>query len=168
MKILLLHHVEARWQKGYERYGTDFYEYADNIRNFIEHSDFDRIILVRFEDPELGDEHYVSGLANYIDHVEVYGYGWWRSQMEEQYPDGEGTIWADGCWHSEVVLLDDWLKGLRGHQLTIVGAFAGECVLTLTTALDHLGVSYKEEHSLIVGSGVPYVPREPELELAIA
>ena len=156
MNILLIHHLEEMWDRGYKNYDTHFEKESLKVINFIKNNEFDEVVLVRFEDFELGDEHYSVGLHEHVDRVETYGYGWQREELEEQDPEGEGVRWADGCDHSEVVLLDDWIKDLKGHNVTLVGAFEDECIATISAALEQCGVEYKREDSLIVGSGVDY------------
>lgn len=155
-KILILHHVEEMWRTGLATYNTNFDEVAANLINYIENSDFDRIILVRYGDAEIGQEHIESGLAAHVNQIESYAYGWDRAEMEQKKPDEEGGTWAEGCPHSEVVLLDDWIKALKGHEVVVTGAFANACVETLTTAMDHCDIDYEEELSLIVGTGISY------------
>jgi len=156
MKTLLIHHLEELWSDGYKNFGTSFEAEAAKIANYIRKSDFERVLLVRMEDFDLGEEHHSAGLNELVDDVEIYAYGWNREELEEEDPEGEGVRWADGCDHSEVVLLDDWIKDLVGQDVTLVGAFEGECVATVSAAMDQCGVSYQREESLIVGTGVEY------------
>lgn len=155
-RVCLIHHLQEIWEDGYRKFGTSFEEESQKIVDYLRSEQFDRVILILFEDISLQPEHFMSGLADYVDEVEEYGYGWERESVEEQFPEGEGSIWADGCSHSEVVMLDDWIKDLKGKNVTLTGAFDGECIETLSTALDHCGVKYTREEGLIVGSGVDY------------
>lgn len=156
MKILLLHHLESMWEEGLKKFDTSFEAEAEKIRHYINHNDFDEVVLVRFEEFELGDEHYQAGLHDLINRVETYSFGWVREETEERDPDGEGVRWADGCSHSEVVMLDDWIKDLKGHDVTLTGAFENECIATVEAAMDNCDVEYEREEGLIVGSGVDY------------
>lgn len=160
-RVCIIHHLEEMWSDGYRKFGTSFDQEAEKIIDYLENETFDRVILVRFEDHELSNEHYLSGLSEYVDEVEAYGYGCEREWAEDCYPDGEDDIWAEGCEHSEVVMLDDWIKSLKGKEVTLTGAFENECILTLSTAMDHCEVDYTREEGLIVGSGVEYEFRGP-------
>jgi hypothetical protein len=155
-KILVMHHVEKSWEHSYGTYGTDFDQVSLNLLNYIENTSFDRVILVMNCDDEIGDEHVNSGFSDHIQQVESYGYEWTRAEMEEGDPDGEDNNWAEGCYHSEVVILDQWIKDLAGHEVVVTGAFAGQCIETLTTAMDQCGVCYEEKLELIIGTGMTY------------
>ncbi len=156
MKILIMHHVEKMWEAELADKDTSFEEVSRNLLNYIENSDFDRVLLVRQENECLGEEHHESGLSEHIDNIHSYGYGWKRADLERDDPDGEDIRWADGCSHSEVVMMESWMEDLISHEVTVTGAFAGECVETLTTALDACGVKYTEKEDLIVGTYVDY------------
>jgi hypothetical protein len=155
-RICILHHLEDCWDAGYKMYGTSFQEEAEKIIDYLKDEKFDRVILVRFEEAETGPEHMLTGLDEYVDEVETYGYGWEREQAEEQHPGEEGITWAEGCDHSEVVYLDPWMKDLAGKDVTLTGAFENECIETVSVALEHCGVDVKREDSLIVGTGKEY------------
>lgn len=155
-RVCILHHLEEDFQEGLRKFGTSFEELAEKVVDYLEHEQFDRVILVRWEDFRIGPEHELHGLSRYIDQVESYAWGWEREEMKMQYPDGEGSVWAEGCPHSEVVMLDDWMKALKGKDVTLTGAFEHECIDTVSTALGHCGVEFKREEGLIVGSCVDY------------
>ena len=159
MKVLIMHHLEKIWDSAMqEHFGTSFHEQAGNIVNHLEFNDYDKVILTRFEDCKLGEEHYESGISQYVDDVREYAYGWQLSDYEEHYPDEKGVSWCDGGSHSEVVLLEDWVKDLSGDEVHIVGAFEGECIEDLEVALNFLNVDYKKIPGLIVGGYGRYVP----------
>lgn len=165
-RICLLHHLEELWSEGLSMYGTSFEEEVAKVVDYLKAEEFDRVILVRFEDFELGPEHSLYGLDQLVDQVEAYGYGWEREELEEQYSGEEGITWAEGCDHSEVVMLDDWMKNLAGQEVTLTGAFDNECIATISAALTHCGVDFIREEGLIVGSGVEYQFRQqPDVDL---
>ena len=56
----------------------------------------------------------------------------------------------EGGAHSEAVMIEDWMRELKGHNVTICGAFNGECIDDLETALRFLGVGFRKEKSLTV------------------
>lgn len=146
MKILVIHHLESEWEHGYNRMGTSFEELAEKVIDHLEENDYDRVILTRFENHQLGDEHYLSGLSEWIDQVEVYGYGWERSMIED-YPE---TKWVEGGSHSEIVLIEEWIEQLVRHEVSLCGAFDGECIEDMEIALGGVDVPFNRINSLIV------------------
>jgi len=134
MRTLIIHHVETMWDASLRKYGTDIYAVAQKILDHIETSDYDRVILTRFEDWELEDMHHETGLSEHIDTVHDYGYGWEHGMIDGE----EGDTWAEGGSHSEVVYLPDWLKELRG-EVDLCGAFDGECIEDMEIALSACG-----------------------------
>jgi hypothetical protein len=148
MKVLIIHHLEMMWEPGYNGKNTDFYTLARKTVQYIKRAKPDKVILTRFEDWQPGYEHYESGLADYVTDWEEYGYGWDREMFDDS--DEEGIVWADGGHHSEVVLLTDWMRELKGHKVSISGAFDGECIEDLEYALNALNIPFKRVESLIV------------------
>lgn len=146
MKILILHHVEEMWESGFLSYGTSFEEVVQNILDHIENSEYDQIILTRFEDHELGIEHHKSGLSAYVDKVYPYMYGWEKSEVE----NNPHVKWVDGGSHSEVVPIDDWMEDLHDHDVDLCGAFDGECIEDMEMALNGIGVRFNRLESLII------------------
>lgn len=163
-RVCILLHLEEDFEEGYKKFGTSFMDEAEKVYDYLKDEKFDRVILVRWEDGRIGEEHLVSRLDELIDEVQDYAWGWEREEMEEQYPDGEGINWGHGGQHSEVVMLDDWIKSLKGKDVTLTGAFEDECIETFSIAMEHCGVEFKREEGLIVGSGSSYVfRRESEM-----
>ena len=148
MRVLIIHHLERCWDLPMRRYGTSFEEQADKVLRHIEaqEPEYDRIILTRWEEPQLGQEHYDQGIAGYIDVVEEYGYGW------EKIPGEEGIDWAEGGNHSRYVMLCPWMHELYNAkaQVDLCGAFDGECIEDMELALQAVGVKYKRLNHLIV------------------
>ena len=147
MRVLIVHHLEEMWERGYQNQGTSFEELADKLLVHLDEVDYDRVILTRFESHELGDEHYLAGLNCVIDEVQVYGYGWEASMIPDFPVDQK---WCDGGSHSEVVLIDRWIEELKGHEVYLCGAFDGECVEDMEIALEGARVKYKRVEELIV------------------
>lgn len=147
MTTLIIHHLESMWESGYQQFGESFEGLCEKVLLYIqEHeADFDQIILTRFEDNRLENVHHWTGLADYINQVEDYGYGWTKESIE--YLDDDD--WCEGGQHSEIVMVDEWMKSLRG-KVAICGAFDGECIDDLETALDHLEVDYDRIEELII------------------
>ena len=146
MRVLIIHHLESVWSEGYKRYGTSFWKEAEKVRQHLEEIDYDIVILTRFEEWELGDEHYEAGLEDHITAVHTYSYGWCK-EMAENDPQGK---YVEGGAHSEMVQIAEWMQGLSACNVNICGAFDGECIEDLEIALTALGVEYRRLEGLIV------------------
>lgn len=149
MKIIIIHHLELYWEHGLKKAGTSFEEMAEEVKKHLESEQYDHVILTRFEDNTIGDEHHDSELANLIDSVYQYGYGW-EFKMVEDGSLSEDQKWVEGGYHSEIVLIDDWMEELQGHEVFLCGAFDGECIEDMEYALQGAGVSFNKIYSLIV------------------
>lgn len=148
MNILILHHVETIWEPSLIKVGgIDFEELMYSIRDHIDNNDYDKIILTRFEGAELEPEHYL--IADDVSEVQEYAYGWERESFEDC-DHIEGVDFCEGGNHSEVVLLEQWQKDLKGHNVSLAGAFDGECIEDMEIALDFLQVEYKRIEDLII------------------
>lgn len=147
MKVLILHHVEPMWAQALKRFDTSFEALQEKILDFLAENVFDKIILTRFEDwKACPSEGYFPELLDKVSNVHEYAYGWEREELEA-HPD----LFCEGGTHSGAVLLADWMIPLKRADVTIAGAFDGECIEDLEIALTHLGVKFGREESLIVG-----------------
>jgi len=140
------------WSTGFERLGHDLYEYAERLISHLDRLEYTRIILTQFEDWKPEAFHDEIGLTPYICQWEEYGYGWCREMFDndEQFIDNEGHTWVEGGEHSEIVLIDEWMHNLRGHTVSICGAFDGECIEDLEIALEGANVPFKRINDLII------------------
>jgi len=144
MKVLILHHCEPIWDAGLKKIaGISFEEFEEQIYNYLQDNNFDKIILTRFEEFRILPGEYCY-LANYINQLEVYDYGWTKELCEQN-----NLEYTEGGAHSEVVWITDWQKQLKGHEVYIAGAFDGECIEDLEIALRHCEVDYKRINELI-------------------
>jgi hypothetical protein len=158
-KILIIHHLEPMWEIGYNDFGTGFDELLEVFLEHLEEENYDKVILTRFEEWEC--EPYIYGSLNhFISVTHPYAYGWEldscqpltkHPKFENLYVDECGTTWADGGSHSEIVLIDDWMFDLKGHEVYISGAFDGECVEDLEFALEALEIPFQRLEKLIIG-----------------
>lgn len=147
MRVLIIHHLEKMWESGYKKLGTTFEEQAELVVRHLEDMEYDRVILTRFENHELGEEHWE--IAEYVDEVQVYAYGWERDMVEQDcFPSDQK--WVDGGHHSEIVLIDEWMERLRGHEVSLCGAFDGECIEDMEYALEGANVQFNRINELIV------------------
>lgn len=147
MSVLIMHHLEEIWDKALRNHGTSFDQMVEKVAEHLEENDYSLVILTKFEGIQFDEGHFP--IAHHINVVHEYAYGWEREQVE-QYGWEEGVAYCDGGTHSEVVLLDEWMKHLPKEDVHIAGAFDGECIDDLETALDFLEVNYNRIESLIV------------------
>lgn len=147
MRILIIHHLEKMWDQEYRKFNTTFEEQVELVLQHLEENEYDRVILTRFENHELGEEH--CQLAHLIDVVHVYGYGW-DHEMMDQGSFSSDQKWTDGGNHSEIVLIDKWMEQLQGHEVSLCGAFDGECIEDMEIALEGANVQFNRINELIV------------------
>lgn len=156
MKTLVIHHLELTWQNGYANVGTTFDELARKTIAHIKRAKYDRVILTQFENWQAQDEHHESGIAELIDEWHDYGYAWELDNDVEDIHDENGFIYehgnkyVDGGNHSRYVLIDTWIEKLKGHNVSICGAFDGECIEDLEIALRACDIKFKRIENLIV------------------
>jgi hypothetical protein len=167
MKTLIIHHLEPMWEGGYSRAGTCFEDLCVKVGEHITSNDYDQIILTRFESHQLDEPEYDYLAVPYIQ-VKEYGYGWeldgfldddetekvdeirQRIENGEVYETRFGTKLAEGGSHSQVVIIDEWMERLPKQNVFICGAFDGECVEDLETALSAINVNFQRVEELIV------------------
>ena len=147
MKVLIIHHLEPIWQKGYGGFGESFESLQEKFLAYLSENSFQRVILTRFEDwRACSSEGYFSELLDLISEVRDYAYGWEAEMFQDE------SDYCEGGTHSEVVYLPEWLKQLkkRGAQVTLTGAFEGECIEDMEIALSHLEIPFTKARSLIL------------------
>lgn len=144
--VLILHHLEPMWESGYKRVGTSFDRMCEKVIDHLNEHEYRNIILTRFEDTNLDQRHYEVGLGD-VGHIDVfeYGYGWDAAQLVE---DPENFV--EGGYHSEAVLIADWLRMLPKSGVYLAGAFDGECIEDMEIALNALKVKFTRVEDLIV------------------
>ena len=166
MKTLVCHHVEPMWSDPLMRLsGKTFSEFCEEIMEHITESDYDRIILTRFEQHNFEDtewcQEYDYGLSSMV-HLEVYAYGWDMASLDGwEITNKDATvktatyrqnIWqefTDGGNHSEIVMIEPWMREL-GTNVDLCGAFDGECIEDMEIALEAVGVEVNRLEWLIV------------------
>jgi hypothetical protein len=156
MRVMILHHVETMWADAMHRmFDVDYDEYLLKVAAHLDAHQYDRVLLNMFEDTRLEPEHYP--IAEYVNAVNQYGYGWDANMFESDFEDGEdelgtqeGILYCAGGTHSQIVALEDWMWELRGHEVYIAGAFDGECIEDLEVALNFLEIPYSRVEELIV------------------
>lgn len=143
MKILVIHHLQKIW------HGYDFYDICQEAIEHIEDGRYDKVILTQFEVYGPSEEYYEAGIADYIDEWHNYDYGWILDGWTRKHYK-KGVDYCPGGTHSQIVMLDDWIKDLKGHDVYICGAFDGECLDDLETALEFLKIEYTRVEQLIL------------------
>lgn len=156
MKTLIIHHLQKMWEPGYERFGTSFDELAKKTLTHIKRAKYDRVILTQFEAWNPAEEHIESGINNYVNQWEEYGYGWYLDDEEIKESDGKfmkdkyNNKYVNGGHHSEVVWIAEWMEKLKGDSVSICGAFDGECIEDLEIGLNACDVKFRRIEKLII------------------
>lgn len=159
MSVLILHHFQQYWEDGLIKCGTTFEECMKNACWFIINDRPDKVIVTMFEQNKPDEYHSpLIELCNAFN-VELefiaYDYGW---QYDEEYYTQE-TFNTEWCWgrrsyHQEgqdVVLIENWMHDLQDEDIYVGGAFVGECLCDLETALDAIGIEICFIDELCVG-----------------
>lgn len=143
MKSLIIHHLQECWDTSLRMYGTSFEDMLEAMYGYLcENSDrYNMVILTNFESHQM--EFSQGLLEEFVTHVHNYDYGWSKDMLDADYHE-----WVEGGSHSDVVLIDDWMKDLV--EVDLCGAFDGECIEDITIALESQGVLVNRIESLIV------------------
>lgn len=171
VSVLIVHHLEPHWEPDYKKYSSnlwDFYTLCEATAKHIRRKKYDHVILTQFQHTPLTDHPAYYPLFNKIHAQYEYGYGWDvydtaqdpspenidklydRLERDGHLIDWNGTIWARGGAHSEVVLIDNWMQALPKRDVSICGAFDGSCVEDLEHALQFLKIEYNRVEELII------------------
>jgi len=147
-----MHHLEPMWDASYRQFGnTCFAELCEEFVEHIEINDYDRVILVQFEDWKPQELHYLYGLGQLVTDSYNYAYGWTSEEAESCAEDNSNNVeFCEGGRHSDVVMIAEWMHELKGQDIYISGAFDGECIDDLETALDFLELPYTRIEELII------------------
>lgn len=167
MKVLLLHHFETMWSESLEKYDTNFENQMNKYIDYIlSNKDLDKVIVTRFEGFDFEPEH--QALISCCEHLNIniecieYAYGWSKDMNEDLFVDeNEGTKWCYGTRDhhdgiNDVLIIDDWMRDLKGSKVIVGGSFAGECVLDILTVLGNIDLELVESKDLIVGEYIDY------------
>lgn len=144
-KVLILHHFESYWEKGFVMKGLPFWAFQNRVSTHLEGSEYKRIIVTRFEDWQKGPEHDFMFEMGLEPEFQQYDYGWDEEQMKRS-----GCEYVEGGVHSEVVWIPEWLKELKGEKVNLAGAFDGECIEDMEIALSSQGIDFDRLEDLIV------------------
>jgi hypothetical protein len=167
MNVLIIHHLEPTWSDSYIKVGgITFAELCEKVAQHIHEKDYDKVILTQFESIELTESWPYGPLIDLIDDKHEYGYGWELESfffdddelaaVKEKIDSGEivldkhGQKIVLGGYHSQVVLIEDWMERLKGHDVSICGAFDGECIEDLEIALNASQVEFNRVAELII------------------
>ena len=142
---IIIHHLQEMWDSGLQNMGTSFERQLELVVKHLEQNCYDDVIVTNFEaNQDLDDEQWP--LAQYYPTVYDYAYGWEKSMMDTF---GDVCTIVEGGNHSEVVIVDDWMKELQG-EIFLCGAFDGECIEDMEIALEGAGKTFKRIEELIV------------------
>lgn len=168
MKVIIIHHVEPMWSEGLKSMRVNIQDYLDDIMEHLKESNYDRVILTRFEKMSIDsfredNDWFWRDYARFMDHelnccyeVEEYGYGWDRAMFDLDDSDElpvtlrHGEVICEGGDHSEVVVVDTWMQELLESEVHIAGCFDTECIEDLEIALSHIGIDFKRIEALII------------------
>lgn len=143
MSVLIIHHVESMWKETMlKSFGVDLDHFISKLAAYLEENHYTQIILTCFEEWKLGDEHWP--IAEHVNHVYDYAYGWEADMFQDE------SEYCDGGNHSSVVHITDWMRDLPKQNVTICGAFDGECIEDLEIALGHLDVKFDRLEEFII------------------
>lgn len=145
MKILICHHIEPHWDKSLRKHGTSFLKLEEAVTKHVRRAKYDKVIVVRFEtysfDRDICD---YETLYPYISDIVEYGVYYGNDYREE------GFEHAYVSAHEGYAPIAEWMYNLREHQISICGAFDGQCVADLEACLNHLKIKYRRIEDLIV------------------
>ena len=145
MKTIIIHHLQMMWNASLEKYGTSFEEQLEKLIDHLNQNHYDNVIVTNFEaGRDLDPEQYP--LIEFCPMVYDYMYGWEKEEVESW---GNEITYVDGGSHSEVVIVDDWMKELTG-DIFLCGAFDGECIEDMEIALAGAGKEVNRIEELIV------------------
>lgn len=145
MKTIIIHHLQEMWNSGLQKMGTSFDEMLEKTVEHLQENHYDNIIVTNFEaNRDLDDAQWPLG--NFYPTVHDYCYGWTKDMFEGY--ENDFTL-VEGGIHSEVVLVEDWMKELEG-EIYLCGAFDGECIEDMEIALTGAEKEFKRIENLIV------------------
>lgn len=183
-KILWLHHFETMWDESYQKFDLSFDQVMDNVLDYIEATQPDKVIVTRFEDIHPEYEHHplieLCRSEGIPLEFKEYGYGFYRDVDDPERAEGDyPTIEFNETWtygerdhhdgERNVIELHDWHHELKsnGDHVELAGAFVDECLNDAEVILNTLDIPYTNIDELQVGSFVTYtqkIEREDELD----
>lgn len=148
MRTIIIHHLQMMWETSLLKTGTSFEEMIIKVYEHLQEQQYDRVIVTNFEaNANLDPDQEL--LKEFDPEVYDYMYGWQREEIEEQGDRVEGTDFCEGGMHSEIVMIDEWMRELEG-KIYLCGAFDGECIEDMEIALHGAGKEFKRINELIV------------------
>lgn len=148
MKTIIIHHLQYIWDQGLRDQGTCFEAELEKVYEHLNLNVYDRVIVTNFE-AGLNLDVEQNMLGEFYPDVYDYMYGWERSEVESWADRKEGEDFCEGGNHSEVVLLDEWMKDIISDEVYLCGAFDGECIEDMEIALEFLGIEVNRIEELI-------------------
>jgi hypothetical protein len=158
MKVLIVHHLQPMWDAGLHRFGTSFEEMKERLLIHLDENTYDKVIFPMFEHYERMDYH--EGIWGINATFVNYDYGWCPEDYEEaeenedgyelfedQYIPVSGSSYCErwALVNSEV---REWMPKPE-DDVSICGAFDGECLADLESVLDYCNIPYTRLNELI-------------------
>jgi hypothetical protein len=155
MNILIAHHLEPLWEEALQRFGTSLEVQCEKVAEWLAENIIDCVIITQFEQDREAQRHEAYyPLYQILEDKGIkltwheYGYGWERDCFLDSAI--EGVDYAQGGNHSEVVMLEAWMRELKSNKIYLCGAFDGECIEDMEIALEACSVSFERVEHLIV------------------
>lgn len=163
MKVLIIHHVQPRWDYSLRKFGTSFDEMLEKVNDHLCSTNYNEVIVTNFKSYEIEPEQDFVRWSM----VDNYDYGWDMEVVHEGeesaikqvnadfanghiYTDVHGRRWAEGGLHSEAVIIPDWFDRIVNSEVYLCGAFDGECIEDMEIALRSFGIKFHRLNELIV------------------
>lgn len=141
MKTLIIHHIEETFEKTfYNTTKESLTEFVIELSEYLEKTQFDKIILTQFEYNEK-DLFYRILSSNFYIQLEEYGYGWDEKD--------DCNTWIDGGLHSRFLPVPNFLEQLKKDDIKLCGIFDGECLEDLQILLNTFDISYERLEKFI-------------------
>ena len=163
MKVLWLHHFEDYWNHSLKEFDTNFEKELLKVMNYLEHEEFNKVLITRFMENKEGDCH--LPLINFCNSKNIriefkeYGYGFRNDNNEYKKKDyGKEWIYGNRQEHTEkdVLPIEEFQKELKNHEVYLGGAFENECLNDVESIMKHLEINYIKINELCVGTYAQY------------
>lgn len=157
MDILLIHHIENKWERELNSSGTSVHFECYKILKFLKRQkSIKEVILTKAENSDIEFEH--LDIINYcikkniLFSIKQYRYGWIKNK--EHTLDNLNKTW---CYASrfyydnrDILIIPDWIKKRKFSKFFLVGCFDHACINDMRDVFNSQKINFKEKKSLIV------------------